>query len=73
MTRLGIDIADANAVYKKITRDLTTHPEVIYTHFATADEGDLTYAKMQLRKFNEIVELADKHKIKFKYVALNNE
>ena len=72
MTRLGIDIADANILYEKITRDLTTHPEGIYTHFATADEGDLTYAKMQLNKFNEIVDLADKHKIKFKYVHCSN-
>ena len=72
MTRLGIDIADANILYEKIARDLTTHPEGIYTHFATSDEGDLTYAKMQLRKFNEIVELADKHKIKFKYIHCSN-
>ena len=72
MTRLGVDINDANLLYEKITKDLTIHPEGIYTHFATADEGDLSYAKKQLNKFREVVDLAEIYKIKFKYVHCSN-
>ena len=72
MTRLGVDINDANLLYEKITKELTIHPEGIYTHFATADEGDLSYAKKQLSKFKDVVDLADNYKIKYKYVHCSN-
>ncbi len=72
MTRLGVDINDANLLYEKITKELTIHPEGIYTHFATADEGDLSYAKRQLSIFKEVVDLAKKYKIKYKYVHCSN-
>tara|TARA_B110000263_G_scaffold185400_1_gene162983 strand:- start:2666 stop:3778 length:1113 start_codon:yes stop_codon:yes gene_type:complete len=72
MTRLGVDIADAEELYEKINQELKVNPEGIYTHFATADEGDLTYAKMQLSKFKEVVDLAERNNIKFKYVHCSN-
>ena len=72
MTRLGIDIEDSELLYKKIISDLAIHPEGIYTHFATADEGDLSYAHMQLEKFKGAVELAEKYNIQFKYVHSSN-
>jgi len=72
MNRLGVDINDANLLYEKITNELTIHPEGIYTHFATADEGDLSYAKKQLSKFKKVVDLAENYKIKYKYVHCSN-
>ena len=72
MTRLGIDIEDSELLYKKIISDLVIHPEGIYTHFATADEGDLSYAHMQLERFKSAVELAEKYNIQFKYVHSSN-
>ena len=72
MTRLGVDIADADILYERIIRELKIYPEGVYTHFATADEGDLSYAKMQLSKFKEVVNLAGRYKIKFKYVHCSN-
>ena len=72
MTRLGIDIEDSDLLYKKIISDLAIHPEGIYTHFATADEGDLSYAHMQLEKFKGAVELAEKYNIQLKYVHSSN-
>ena len=72
MTRLGIDIKDSELLYRKIISDLGIHPEGIYTHFATADEGDLSYAHMQLEKFKVVVELAEKYNIQFKYVHSSN-
>ncbi len=72
MTRLGIDIEDSDLLYEKIIKDLGIHPEGVYTHFATADEGDLSYAQMQLEKFKSAVELAKKYNIQFKYVHSSN-
>ena len=72
MTRLGIDIEDSELLYKKIISDLAIRPEGIYTHFATADEGDLSYAHMQLEKFKGVIELAEKYNIQFKYVHSSN-
>ena len=72
MTRLGIDIKDSDKLYKKIIKDLVIHPEGIYTHFATADEGDLLYAHMQLEKFKRVVDMAEKYNIRFKYVHCSN-
>ena len=72
MTRLGIDIKDSDQLYKKIIKDLVIHPEGIYTHFATADEGDLLYAHMQLEKFKRVVDMAEKYHIRFKYVHCSN-
>ena len=72
MTRLGVDISDANLLYEKITNELPLHPEGVYTHFATADEGDLSYAKNQLSTFKKVVDLAKKYKIKYKYVHCSN-
>jgi Alanine racemase len=68
MTRLGIDVEDSDLLYKKIISDLAIHPEGIYTHFATADEGDISYAHAQLEKFKGAVELAEKYNIQYKYV-----
>jgi Alanine racemase len=66
MTRLGIDKEDFERLYKKRRRDLAIRPEGIYTHFATADEGELSYAHMQLEKFKGVIELAEKYNIQYK-------
>tara|TARA_Y100001968_G_scaffold153029_1_gene139879 strand:- start:435 stop:1157 length:723 start_codon:yes stop_codon:yes gene_type:complete len=72
MTRLGVDIEDSDLLYEKIIKDLAIHPDGVYTHFATADEGDLSYAHMQLEKFKGAVQLAEKYNIQFKYVHSSN-
>ena len=72
MTRLGVDIEKADLFYKKLVNDIKVQPEGIYTHFATADEGDLKYANNQLSKFKDVIILADKYNIKFKYIHCTN-
>ena len=72
MTRLGVDIKDAHLLYEKIIKDLNIHPEGIYTHFATADEGDISYAENQLTKFKSVIDLANKFNINYKYVHCSN-
>jgi len=38
--------------------------EGIYSHFATAESQDLTFTKLQLERFNEVLEYYSKHSIK---------
>ena len=68
MTRLGVDIDKADLFYEKLVNDIKVQPEGIYTHFATADEGELEYANNQLSKFKDVISLADKYNIEFKYI-----
>lgn len=46
--------------------------EGIFTHFARADEEDRQYTKVQIERFNEIVELLSNIGITFKYHHLSN-
>ncbi len=72
MTRLGISYEDAES----ILNDLMYSPEIdcdgIYSHFATADEGDPSYAKWQFDRFNEILKIAEKMEFSFKYSHFSN-
>jgi len=60
MTRLGVNHHRAKDFLRQ-ARDIDCIKiEGIYSHFATADEGDLTYAQSQLDKFNEVLAIAEK-------------
>jgi len=72
MTRLGASPEE----YPELFRELKESPEIrctgIYSHFATADEGDLSYAEYQLDRFKKAVDLAADYGITFKHVHLSN-
>ncbi|MEE9573510.1 MAG: alanine racemase, partial [Candidatus Neomarinimicrobiota bacterium] len=72
MTRLGVSYEDTQS----ILNDLMYSPEIdcegIYSHFATADEGDPSYAKWQFDRFNEISKIAEKMEFPFKYRHFSN-
>jgi len=72
MTRLGIDM-DA---MDHVIHQLVDHPhlpcEGIYSHYATADEGDLTYALAQEAKFKSVLALAAQKGIKFNHIHFSN-
>ena len=59
MTRLGVDFNDAHEILKLLKNHSQINCEGIYSHFSTADEGDLSYANDQLDKFNAVLNLAD--------------
>ncbi|MBK9097963.1 MAG: alanine racemase [bacterium] len=71
MERIGVHyynsekFLDAAFSYKNI------FVEGIYSHFATAESDDLTFAKLQLERFNEVLEHFNKHSIKstIKHIA----
>ena len=72
MTRLGIPYEDA----QNILKDLMYSPEIdcegIYSHFATADEGDPSYAKWQLDRFNKVLKIMEKMEFPVKYRHFSN-
>ena len=72
MTRLGIDIEDAAIIYELISKEDGVEPEGIYSHFSTADEGDLSYAELQLNQFKSVIQLGQKSGIKFKEIHFTN-
>lgn len=72
MTRLGFDIKDAKKIFKKISQNQNIPIEGIYSHLSTADEGDLSFAKDQLDKFNETLKVAEKYSLNFKYIHCSN-
>jgi len=72
MTRLGIPFIKAEDFLKKAINTSSLNIEGLYSHFATADEGELSYAKNQLDQFNEILKIADHLEIKPKFIHCSN-
>ena len=60
MTRLGIPLEQAEEFLQQAHQIDTIEIEGLYSHFATADEGDLSYANDQLNKFNDVLAIAEK-------------
>ncbi len=55
MGRLGIRFEEAFDFIKKISKDKNIEIDGVYTHFATADEKDKTFAYVQLKRFNGLL------------------
>ena len=72
MTRLGVPLEQAEAFLKEATQVNSIELEGLYSHFATADEGDLSYANSQLSKFDDIVEISKKLDISFAFIHCSN-
>ncbi|MGE5432600.1 MAG: alanine racemase [Syntrophomonadaceae bacterium] len=65
MGRLGVSYADAAGFIKKISLDKKFVIDGIYTHFATSDESDKSYARLQLKRFKSIVDELKKENINY--------
>ena len=72
MTRLGFDFKDTDAVLDKIVNFKALDCEGLYSHFSTADEGDLRYAHTQLKRFQTIIHKAEQKGIRFRYTHCSN-
>ena len=72
MTRLGVPYEQAEDFLKEANQIESIELEGLYSHFATADEGDLSYANSQLSKFNEIIEISKKLDISFAFIHCSN-
>lgn len=72
MTRLGVSTHEMESLILK----LKEHPEILceglYSHLATADEGDLEYANEQTNLFTQIIKLAKDLELSLEYIHLSN-
>ena len=72
MTRSGFDYFDDEKVFNYLSKHPLLPVEGIYSHFATADEGDLAYAGYQLEEFKRILKNAKLSSIDFQYIHCSN-
>ncbi|MFQ6675922.1 MAG: alanine racemase [Fidelibacterota bacterium] len=72
MTRLGVPLEETEEVLNR----LAGHPEIdlegVYSHLATADEGDRSYANLQMERFAGILEKMRDADMPVKYVHIAN-
>ena len=64
MERIGVHFYNAEKFLYAANSFKNIIVEGIYSHFATAESEDLTYAKLQLERFNEVLDYFNKHSIK---------
>jgi len=58
MGRVGLPFEKAIGLVDRLSKIKNIIIDGIYTHFATSDEGNKTYAELQLKRFTEIIERA---------------
>jgi len=64
MERIGVHYYNAEKFLEAAHSYENIIVEGIYSHFATAESQDLTFTKLQLERFNEVLEFYKKHSIK---------
>ncbi len=65
MNRLGVDIPNAIEFIKKVSSSKYFIIDGLYTHFATSDEKNSTFANDQLKKFKDILQYLNMSKINY--------
>ncbi len=63
MGRLGIPYQQVDELLDALQQCNHSYIEGIYSHFATADERDLTFAREQMRRFNSLLTAYDRRGI----------
>ena len=71
MTRLGISFDEAYGIIE-IIKNQKLNCYGIYSHYATADEGDLHYAEHQLNQFNTLLDFSKKINLTFEFIHFSN-
>ena len=63
MERIGVHYYNAENFLETVHSLKNINVEGIYSHFATSESEDLTFTKLQLERFNEVLEYYNKHSI----------
>jgi alanine racemase len=63
MERLGVHYYNAEKFLEAAYACKNIIVEGVYSHFATAESDDLIFTKLQLERFNEVLEYVSKHSI----------
>jgi len=72
MRRIGFDVKRALNNIEQVFRFKNLEVEGIYTHFATSEESDKTYAKYQLHKFKNLLHELKKSGMEFPIIHAAN-
>jgi alanine racemase len=63
MERIGVHYYNAHTLQDAALQCEHVEVEGIYSHFANADAADLTHARLQLERFNEVLDFYEKHSL----------
>ena len=63
MERVGVRDTDAVPFLEQAAACKFVEIEGIYSHYASADSPDLTHARLQLERFNEVLRFYEKHSL----------
>ena len=63
MERIGVHYYSAQALQETALKCANIEVEGIFSHFANADSSDLTHARLQLERFNEVLHFYEKHSL----------
>jgi alanine racemase len=71
MERIGVHWATAERLLAHAARAKHVDVEGVFTHFATADEPDLSFSKLQLERFLEVTSFYERHglRVPLRHVA----
>ncbi len=72
MSRLGASPDEYDQIFDELKQMKELRCSGIYSHFATADEGDLSYAEYQLILFKRALEVANKKELEFDHIHISN-
>lgn len=73
MSRIGFQVTEENAdLCKKITQLSNIKAEGLFSHFATADEADLTKTNSQIRLFRDFIKMLESRGVDIPIKHLNN-
>lgn len=64
MERLGVHYYNAEKFLEAAYKCKNVMVEGIFSHFANSESSDLTHARLQLERFNEVLAFFEKHSIK---------
>ena len=72
MERIGVHYYNAENFLDAAYKCKNIEVEGIYSHFANSDASDITYAKLQLERFNEVLSFFEKRSIEIPYRHFSN-
>ena len=63
MERIGVHYYSAQSLQEAALKHSHVEVEGIFSHFANADTPDLTHARLQLERFNEVLHFYERHEL----------
>ncbi len=72
MGRVGIQMNEVEEFSNFIKKEKSIYLEGVYTHFATSDSADKTFANLQLERFNSAIEIIKSKIRNIKYIHSAN-